>query len=284
MSKLYYFQAPTFVINPDSPVAPKLGSIFSKSGLDRLAAPLNQDNVLYVPENTINQSGPFPFEERVSKSLAVTLGVSAKAVLLGEGNILYHFARSRNVTYRADGLETVEFEPGDEFVRDSVVASRKVQEFLDASLAGRKKVYMVTGLKIATGFSQVRAEGVAHGPEVGVSVDAGLVGVPGIEAGPQGQLEFETERVVVQGAAGGNKIVFAYRVVVVRRKRDGEVTFEWKSGGKYGVGDDDDDDDDDDEEEEDDDAKNACVVADIDDEMVALEGPEGFFGDVSVSS
>ncbi|KAK4220894.1 hypothetical protein QBC38DRAFT_350942, partial [Podospora fimiseda] len=173
----YYFEAPTFVINPDSPIAPKLGSIFSRPGLDRLTAPLNQDNLLYIPESTINRSGPFPFAETVSKRLAVAFGIHSKVALLGETSIIYRFISNRDVTYRAEGLETIEFEPTDEFVRDAVTASQKVQKFLDASLAGRKKVYMVTGLKITTGFSLATAYSQAHGLGAAVSADLGSVGV-----------------------------------------------------------------------------------------------------------
>ncbi|KAK4223822.1 hypothetical protein QBC38DRAFT_38104 [Podospora fimiseda] len=275
----YYFEAPTFVINPDSPIAPKLGSIFSKPGLDRLTAPLNQDNLLYIPESTINRCGPFPFAETVSKRLAVAFGINFKAALLGETNIIYRFTSNRNVTYRAHGLETIEFDPTDDFVRDAVSASQKVQQFLDASLAGRKKVYMVTGLKIATGFSQVRANSQTHGPGVAVSADGGLMGVPGIEAGPRGDLQWGRERIGTQGGSSANKIVFAYRVVVVRRKRDGEVAFGWKSGGKYSVGGEEKEYQKNEEERAEDEANDECVVVEVDDETLIFEDPAGFFRD-----
>ncbi|KAK4460630.1 hypothetical protein QBC42DRAFT_332023 [Cladorrhinum samala] len=270
----YYFQAPNFDINADSPTAPRLGSIFAKPGLKRLSDPMNKHEHLTIPADTINELAPSPFSETVWESLAVSLGLSLKALLVGEGNVLYRWGRSNKVTYRAEGMGTVEFAPDAQFVRDSIVASQRVQAFLDASLTGTNKVYMVTGLKIATGFSQVVETGRTHGPQLGMSVDGAAAGIP-LEAGPELSVDFGRERVVSQGGTAlgsGQRIVFAYKVVVIRRKRDGDVAYDWKNGGRYAI--------EDDEEDEDEEKKSAALTFEpVDDENLDNDGPEGFVGE-----
>ena len=79
-----------------------------------------------------------------------------------------------------------------------------------------------------------------------VGVDATAFGAP-VEVGPALELETANKRTVSQGRSL-NKIVFAYRVVKIKRKRDGQAKYKYKSGGKYGVDDESDDSEDEDED------------------------------------
>ncbi|RSL79714.1 hypothetical protein BHE90_001333 [Fusarium euwallaceae] len=245
MGKLYYFQAPTLDINPENPTAPRLGGIYAT--LETLTGPLNQADHVNVRENLKNMSSNIGFEETVGNKWNVSLGVSAGAAqgLPGTTSLVYAFARDKQNVYSCELLETVSFEPTKEYVSESILASSRVQSFLQDSLFGRKRVYMVTGLKIATGFSKSSTRGTQHGPKLEIGVDATAVGVP-VQAGVQ--LEFGTgnERTISHGRST-NKIVFAYRVIRIKVKRDGEPDYKYRSGGKYDF----DEDSDEDEDEED---------------------------------
>ncbi|KAH8680262.1 hypothetical protein BGZ61DRAFT_395512 [Ilyonectria robusta] len=248
MPKLCYFQVPNFDINPDSGTAPKLGSIFAN--LDRLTGPLNQDDHVDIPPNLMNQTSS-SFKETVDKSIGVTAGLNANIVqgLAGSGELVYAFSRNKQDTYQCELLETLEFEPNDQLVTDSILASQRVQNFLQDSLLGLKRVYMITGLKIATGFSRSSSKEIQNGPKLKVGVDATAFGIP-VSAGPQLDLTVGTARTTSHGRST-TKIVFAYRAIKIRRKRDGNVAFKHRGGGKYDLNDESSDSDDSDGEDED---------------------------------
>ncbi|KAF1850333.1 uncharacterized protein K460DRAFT_327059 [Cucurbitaria berberidis CBS 394.84] len=225
MPKLFYFQAPNFSMNPESETAPKLGSIILS--LDRLTDPLNQFEHVHIPPNLKNQSAAEGFNESINENFTASVGLNTNLVQ-GTASTIYALVLDKQNIYHCDTLETVEFEPNKEFVSDSIIASQRVQAFLDNALPGRKMVYMITGLKIATGFSMSTSKKTQHGPKLKV----------GVKSGPEVGLELENARRVSHGRTT-NKIVFAYRVIIIKRKRDGEAKYKYKSGGKYTVDDED---------------------------------------------
>ncbi|KAL7893945.1 hypothetical protein HDV63DRAFT_164056 [Trichoderma sp. SZMC 28014] len=243
MGKLYYFQAPNFDINPDSDVAPRLGSIFSN--LELLKAPLNQQELIAVPKHLMNQSVTADFNENNIRGFQTDADINANAVqgigFGGSADLIYAFARDKKNVYHCELLETFEFEPNQDFVTESIRASWRVQNFLENSLVGRKRVYMITGLKIASGFSKSTNEN-NHSAKLRVAAKATVLGGLGLN------INASSTRTVSQGRAL-NRVVFAYRAVRVKVKRDGEARYKYKSGGKYDVEDNDDDDDDDKDEE-----------------------------------
>ena len=196
-----------------------------------------------------NQSASTDFSETASKGIMTSVGLNATVAqgIAGSADIVYAFTKDKNNTYACELLETLEFEPTKPFISDCITASQPVQAFFENSLPGRKRVYMITGLKIATGFRTSTTKETQHGPMLKVGVDATALGIP-VEIGPEIELESTNARTVKQGRSL-NKIVFAYRVVRIKRKRDGEAKYKYKSGGKYAV----DEDEDDDSEDEDDD-------------------------------
>lgn len=245
MGKLYYFQAPNFDINPDSPTAPRLGSIFSS--LTQLKAPLNQDDHLKIPENLLNNNTVDNFSDIRARKFQADVGVNATAGqgVTGSADLVYAFTRDKEKTYHCETLETIEFEPDKAFVADSITASPRAQTFMNNSLFGRKRVYMITGLKIATGFSMSSSKATQHSPSLKVGLGFGALGVPA-EAGPELGLSVGNGRTVEQGRAL-NKIVFAYRVIGIKDRWDGEPRFKYESGGKYAAEEDSDDSDEDEE-------------------------------------
>ncbi len=100
---------------------------------------------------------------------------------------------------------------------------------------------MITGLKIATGFSFSTAKETQHGPSLKIGVDLTPFGVP-VEVGPETDFETKNARMVSQGRST-NKIVFAYRVIRIKEKGDGEVQFKHEAGGLYSIDPDSDDED-----------------------------------------
>jgi hypothetical protein len=177
---------------------------------------------------------------------SVGLNANVAQGIAGSADIVYAFAKDKNNIYACELLETLEFEPSKQFINDCITASQSVQSFLENSLPGRKRVYMITGLKIATGFRTSTSKETQHGPMLKVGVDATAFGVP-VETGPEIELETTSARTVSHGKSM-NKIVFAYRVVKIKQKRDGEAKYKYKSGGKYALADDDSEDEDDDED------------------------------------
>lgn len=235
MGKLYYFQAPNFDINPDSETAPKLGSIFST--LDTLTAPLNQNDHVSVPENLKNQSASTDFNETVKQNVEVKAELRANLAqgIAGFADLIYTFGRDKQNIYSCELLETLEFAPTQEFVAECITASQRVQIFLENSIVGRKRVYMITGLKIATGFAKSSTMEAQHNPKLKVKVaDATLAGVLG-EAGPELDLRLANARAVAYGRTT-NKIVFAYQVIRIKPRWDGVARYKYKRGGKYAVG------------------------------------------------
>ncbi|PVH69883.1 hypothetical protein DL98DRAFT_154421 [Cadophora sp. DSE1049] len=240
MVKLYYFQAPSLSINPDSNIAPKLGSIFST--LETLTAPLNQDEYVTVPSNLINQSANADFNEVVKQKLEAKadLNVNVAQGIAGSADLVYAFAWDKKNVYHCEMLETLEFAPNKEFVSECILASQRVQTFLENSLVGRKRVYMITGLKIASGFTKSSTNEMRHNPKLKVAVNGTAMGFPG-EAGPELDMTIANSRTVDHGRTV-NKIVFAYRVIRVKVKRDGEAKYKYKRGGKYAADEDSDED------------------------------------------
>ncbi|KAK5054729.1 hypothetical protein LTR84_001621 [Exophiala bonariae] len=232
MPKLYYFRAPNFDISPDSATAPRLGSIFSS--LKRLTRPLNQDEYVTIPTHLRNNSTKSDFKDTSSKNIDVGGGVYADiASGVGSAEAIYGFAQDRKHTYACEVLETEEFDPTAEFVQECVFSSKSVQDFIAESFVGNKSVYMITGLKIATGLRMADATSTTQGPSLKVGVSALPFGVPA-EAGPKADLKVGTGRDVQFG--GSSKIVFAYRAIKVKSRRDGKVSYKDLSGGEYAIG------------------------------------------------
>ena len=243
MAKLYYLQAPTFSINAESATAPRLGSIFYS--LNRLSGSLNQLERISVSSELINNTAIAGFNDSTTKGFMAVAGLNANLLqgIAGSADIIYGLSKGKKETHFCELLETVEFEPTSEFVTKSIAASSNVRSTLRNALPGRKRVYMITGLKVATGLTTSTSTTTHHGPVLRVGVDAMAFGIPA-SAGPEVELATSRVRTVTQGRSS-DKIIFAYRVVRIKQGRDGEATWKYKSGGRYSV----DDDDSEDEEE-----------------------------------
>jgi len=230
----YYFRAPTFDISPESPTAPKLGSIFPS--LKRLTGPLNQYDHVSIPPDLRNESAKSDFSDTTGKKIKGRAGVHVDSTIgVGSGDLVYEFAKDKKNVYCCELLETEEFEPNEDLVAQCINASQRVQNFIAESFLGNKRVYMITGLKIATGFSTMASESSEQDPKLKIGFNAAAFGVP-VESGPQFDISLDGSREVSHGRSL-SKIVFAYRAIKISPS-DGRPKYKDISGGQYGLGDD----------------------------------------------
>ncbi|KAF6801193.1 hypothetical protein CSOJ01_11923 [Colletotrichum sojae] len=174
---------------------------------------------LTVPERLLNSSGSPEFYATGTRSFQAEIGLNATAAqgLAGSADLVYALANDKQEAYACSLLETVEFAPDQAFVNDSIVASQRL--------------------------SRSTSKETQHGPSLKVAVSGAALGIP-VEAGPEAEVILGSGRITAHGPAL-NKTVFAYRVIRIKVKWDGEARYKHRSGGKYA---DDDDSDSDDEQ------------------------------------
>lgn len=242
MPPYFYFRAPTFDISANSPTAPKLGSIFSS--LRRLTGPLNQDDYVSIPASLTNESAKPDFTDVVGKSINGAAGIYANIAqgIAGSGDLVYAFAKDKTSIFQCELLETLEFEPNVEFIANCIASSQRVQNFIDDSFLGNKRVYMITGLKVATGFSMTTLKSSEHGPMLRIGFNSTALGIP-VESGPQLELRVGSSRAIFHGKST-SKIIFAYRAIKISLRRDGRPKYKDVSGGQYNLGSDNSDEED----------------------------------------
>jgi len=81
----------------------------------------------------------------------------------------------------------------------------------------KRPLYMVTGLRIARGFSVETTDGKENGGELSVGVDATAAAVP-VQVGPKVKILWTKNEKVGFGAS--SDCVFAYQVIEIRSKKD----------------------------------------------------------------
>ncbi|KXH50684.1 hypothetical protein CSIM01_01533 [Colletotrichum simmondsii] len=229
----YYFHAPNFDSNPESDSAPQLGSILANfNDFDPI---LNQNNIQYIHGSSRNTSVCHNFTDTDNRAIEAGAGLSVTAAqgLLGAADVIYSFLSSKKVVFECEMLETFEFFPDKDFISESIIASPNVQEFINSSVFGNKKVYMVTGLKIATGFSSSTTTETQHRPCLKISGSGAALGVP-VEGGPSIDFAINHNQITGTGKTA-NKVIFAYKVACIKLKSDGDVDYSYKRGGKYSV-------------------------------------------------
>ncbi|KAJ5710927.1 hypothetical protein N7488_005083 [Penicillium malachiteum] len=86
---------------------------------------------------------------------------------------------------------------------------------------------------LTTGLSSSISKELKNSPEIEVQFDGTTIGAP-VGAGPKLNLEIATGRNFSPGKSE-NQVVFAYQVIKIKRKRDGELNYKHKHGGLYSV-------------------------------------------------
>ncbi|KLU83088.1 hypothetical protein MAPG_02155 [Magnaporthiopsis poae ATCC 64411] len=236
-----YIYAPRFDVAAESGTAPRLGSIFED--LVKLTGALNRGNELPVPKKLRNELSVPNLEVTFGKKVGGKVGLYAGLVqsVLGGISTEHAYTTSEYHSISCQRLRTTEFEAEKEFVRESIENSQKVQNHF----INKKRAYMITGLKVGTGFAATHRSGAEGSHDVGAEVNANSVGVPA-SAGTKLGVTAGSSHEVTHGPAS-REVVVAYRAIVIKRKRNGELQIS-DNFGKQFCADDDSDDDDDDEE------------------------------------
>ena len=211
MPKFEYIQAPNFQIEP---ATLPLGSIFSV--LDKPTNLLNKYDIVSIPTDSIQRTRVRKFSEQITRSIKTDGGLNVNIAqgVGGSADIIFTRSKSRKESYICSQLDTESFEPDEAYVSQSLTAL-DVQEHLDACHPWDKKVFMVTGLKIAKDLQVSHSTSDERGGTLQVGVDATPVGIPagvgvGASATPASSRSMAYEI--------PSLVVFALRVLRVKSK------------------------------------------------------------------
>ncbi|KAM0800723.1 hypothetical protein BDR22DRAFT_850254 [Usnea florida] len=180
MPKFEYIQAPNFQIDPATLA---LGSIFSE--LNKPTDLLNKYDIVPIPTDLIKRTRISKFSEQVTRSIKADGGLNANIAqgIGGSGDVIFTMSKSRKESYLCNQLDTESFDPSEEYVNQSLTAL-DVQEHLDACRFWDRKVFMVTGLKIAKDLQVSHSTSDERGGTLQVGIDATPMGIPaGVGAG-----------------------------------------------------------------------------------------------------
>ncbi|OCK74489.1 hypothetical protein K432DRAFT_386781 [Lepidopterella palustris CBS 459.81] len=215
----FYYLVPTTDVPPGGPI--RLGSLVSVPRL--VADPINENPV--PPES---------FAEKVFVHTAANQTVNISKNVGGHAGIFGEFLQSLGIGGTVEGeasnnhseewnfaVKTIWFTPSTEYVKKSL-EDMEVQDFIreNKTWLGRKKLYMVTGVKIAYGASSTVSYARNRSLNLNVGFDFTPLGVP-ITVGPDGGIQ--SGLTVTQSEAGADPFVFAFRLRQVKVSAAGNV-------------------------------------------------------------
>ncbi|KAK3382919.1 hypothetical protein B0T24DRAFT_27653 [Lasiosphaeria ovina] len=207
-----YILPPTFEYPPNSSI--RLGNLLSN--------PFAPHRPLAILPTESHPPTAATTQTNLSISRTTTRGASASlsAQILGLAGVkaASEFSLSGTTAYSAATVTTRFFEsdPPDEAIRALAAANPRAERILFGRRAmGGGKLFMITGVKIAEGFTVSSGNGARKAGTVGADVPLVAVGAPGLSIGAEvgGVRErSEGEAYTVEG-----EVVIAYRVVVIRK-------------------------------------------------------------------
>jgi hypothetical protein len=152
------------------------------------------------------------------------------------GDVGVSVANETSQSYSAEVMKWSEFRPSLAYMRQAV-KEEEVDEFIRGNRF-REKVYMVTGIMVASGASGVVDRMRERGIYAHVGVDATVLsgGMAPVAMRPEGELtQGKRER---EAFSDADEFVFAFRLRQIKVKKTGEVTHKAKvDGALFGVGD-----------------------------------------------
>ena len=130
--------------------------------------------------------------------------------------------------------ETRYFDPNDEEITARIKSEEgsKVRAAINAGLAGIRPVYMITGLKIAKGFSLETSINSSHSSSAGVS--APITPETGVSVGAELEGSINREDRTSFRIGKGTDIIFAYQVHLISTKGWWQKTYEARVHSKDG--------------------------------------------------
>ncbi|KAF3056076.1 hypothetical protein CFAM422_012934 [Trichoderma lentiforme] len=224
MAQKIWFFPPSFNFLPDGEIS--LGSIIPHpSRPTRSLASLSSAShpeIILPKINTFTESDHLHSQSK-TKSLTTQVFLKLISLALQVGNM--NVSRSTKTTYGSVDLETRVFGSG---IRGdtlkAIVNLAQVKKHIDSGMFGKRPIYIVSGLRIAKDSFQVtRESGSANSTSVGAST-APVTGPLSLSGGSNVTTNGEQSKKNSYKTAPG--VVFAYRLHVIRTKRDGDVETE----------------------------------------------------------
>ncbi|RMJ17430.1 hypothetical protein CDV36_002888 [Fusarium kuroshium] len=222
-----YFPVPSRDCSPDGPIV--LGSILADP-LDP-ESPLN-DKPISLDGQTIRKHDQLDVQLSTKESSQASAGLFAKIFhsagldVSGRGSTRVHSSA------KFKKLQTLSFEPTHEYMTKSL-STPMVQQYL-ARYHMRKRVFMVTGVKIAFGAKVRDDESHLSGGNISLGLDADAAGLP-LSVGPRADASRRTSQTI--SFKQSSPFVFAYRLREIRyRKGIPTKNKTYRDGALYELG------------------------------------------------
>jgi hypothetical protein len=187
---------------------------------------------LSIPHDAISTFVQAPFEEVVPLSRKLSGGLLVTFL----SSIGFELSGNRDkVTKRtvsAKRVETKSFTSTEELLNASLVLPA-VEVHLGALGLRHKRLFIVTGVKIASGASISESEGQTYGASLMVGFDGSGMGIS-ISVGPKVEGSKERSREVTWECE--ESFVFAYRLREIRFRNGVVRTEQYRDGAVYGIG------------------------------------------------
>ncbi|KAI1880106.1 hypothetical protein JX265_001727 [Neoarthrinium moseri] len=211
-----WFLPPDFTFTTTGPL--RLGMVISHwSKPTAVLATLGSGNEIQLPATaTIVESN---HAHNRSSSQSTSLGMWAKFEGIASASANQSIGKSRSIDYSKTDHEIRFF--SDPVTPEAVTAIANlpaVRAHIDSGLFGKRPIYLVSGLRIATSSFTVTTENSAQ-LALGAEASGPPAGTVPAEVG--GKLEHEQQRAVTDSYDTAPGIVFAYRLHVIRTGRAG---------------------------------------------------------------
>ncbi|CCT74226.1 uncharacterized protein FFUJ_10269 [Fusarium fujikuroi IMI 58289] len=214
-----WFLAPDFTFTPDGPL--RLGAVIPHPSrpTQTLASP--RTDAITLPEVQTLVETNHSHSNDVTRTAGVNL--FAKFVELASASIGYETSRRNALAYGTVDHEIRSLAAP--FTREflqSIISTEAVQEHIHSAVFGKRTVYFVSGLRVATSsFTVTKEKGIGHNTSLSGSGPAGPVPIEvgaGISSGK------ESSKTDSYETAPG--IIFAYRLHAIRVRGSGTVDSE----------------------------------------------------------
>lgn len=224
-----YFLAPTRTCPPEGYI--RLGSIISSPS--RVDEPISSKLPAHPEPQYITTHSERNWSQSVttsSNSGGVGVWVSFLQVVLGVGaDVGVSWENQANQTYSAKTMKWIEFRPSLQYIR-AAVTDEEIDEFIRSNKF-REKIFMVTGVMVASGASGVINSMRERGVYAHVGVDGTILssGMAPIAAGPEGSFNWGKEK--QSSFEDADDFVFAFRLRQVKVRKSGEISHKPRTDG-----------------------------------------------------
>ncbi|RKK92309.1 hypothetical protein BFJ68_g15960 [Fusarium oxysporum] len=212
-----WFLAPDFTFTPDGPL--QLGAVIPHPSrpTQTLASP--RTNAITLPEVQTLIETNHSHSNDVTRTAAINL--FAKFVELASASIGYETSRRNALAYGTVDHEVRSLAaPFTKEFLQSIINAEAVQEHIHTGMFGKRTVYFISGLRVATSsFTVTKEKGVGHNTSLSGSGPAGPVPIE-VGAGISGGKE-SSKTDSYETTPG---IVFAYRLHAIRVRGSGTVS------------------------------------------------------------